>query len=103
VVAGTTSAVAWGMATAVVYRFRCAGEVRELLYERVTAALYTVLLDVHDDRATPIEVRYGGRRLYDAAALQRIYAACRDELVATQGQVPSNLEVVARHEAAEGR
>lgn len=82
----------------VVYRFRRAGEVRELLYERVTAALYTMVLDCHGDRATPLAVSYGGRQLYDAAALRRIYEACRAELVATNDAVPTDLEAAARRE-----
>src|SRR4051794_21468271 len=85
------------MATSVVYRF-LRGEERSLLFERVTAALFTVLLDFRHDRAVPLDLCYGGRRLYDAAALRRIYDACRTELVATNDQVPTNLEAVARRE-----
>jgi hypothetical protein len=86
------------MATWVVYRFRRGGEEQRLLFARVTAALYTVLLDFRHDRATPRALCYGGRRLYDAAALRRIYDACRTELVATNDAVPTHLEAVARRE-----
>jgi hypothetical protein len=90
------------MATSVVYRFRRAGEVRELLYARVTEALYTVLLDFHGNRATPLDLCYDRRRLYNAVALHRIYEACRAELAATNDQVPANLEAVARQEGLGG-
>jgi hypothetical protein len=86
------------MVTSVVYRFRRGGEDRALLFESVTAALYTVLLDFRHARARPLDLCYGGRRLYDAAGLRRIYEACRDELQATNDQVPADLEAVARRE-----
>jgi hypothetical protein len=86
------------MATSVVYHFRRGGEEQHLLFARVTDALYTVLLGFRYARATPRAVCYGPRRLYDAAALRRIYDACRTELVAANDAVPTNLEAVARRE-----
>jgi len=88
------------MATSLVYHFRRGGEHRALLFETVTAALFTVLLDFRHARATPLDLCYGRRCIYDAAALQRIYTACRAELQATNDQVPSDLEAVARREVA---
>ena len=92
-------AVSWVMAALIVYRFRQGAQERRLLVQRVTEALYTVLLDFHRARATPLEVSAGRRRLYDAAALRRIYDACRAELVATNEGVPTDLEAVASREA----
>jgi len=56
------------------------------------------LLDCHRERATPLDVCYGARPLYDAAVPRRIYAACRAELVAANEAVPRDLEAVARRE-----
>jgi hypothetical protein len=69
------------------------------LFQRVTEALYTVLLDFHRARAIPIELTVGGRQLYDAAALRRIYDACRAGLEVTNEGVPADLEAIARREA----
>jgi hypothetical protein len=77
------------MTPPVVYPFRQGGKARHLLFLMITECLYTVLLDFHRTRATPEAVEYGGRRLYDAAPLRRIYTACRDELLATNEQVPT--------------
>jgi hypothetical protein len=86
------------MTPPVIYSFRQGGAARSLLFRTVTDCLYTMLLDFHHARATPEAVEYNGRRLYDAAALQRIYAACRAELLTTNEQVPTQLEAVARRE-----
>lgn len=69
---------------------------RQLAFQRVTEALYTVLIDVQRQRAVPVSLTWGDRPLYDAAALQRIYARCRAELEATGGAVPPSLEAIAR-------
>jgi hypothetical protein len=45
-----------------------------------------------------VSLTWGERLLYDAAALQRVYARCRVELEATGGGVPPSLEAVARAE-----
>jgi hypothetical protein len=42
------------MAVLIVYRFHQGGQERGLLFARVTEALYTVLLDFHRARATPL-------------------------------------------------
>src|SRR3954465_3439100 len=91
------------MATSIVYHFRRARQNCALRFERVTEALYTVLLDFRHARATPLDLCYGRRRLYDAAALRRIYDACRTELVAANGAVPLSLEAVARREVVSER
>jgi hypothetical protein len=46
----------------------------------------------------PLSIHWGGRRLYDRAALERVWAACRAELEADRWQVPAGLEETARHE-----
>ena len=80
------------------HTFREGGHERGLLFERVWDALYSALSDLHDGDAAPETITWGGRVLYDAAAVRRVYAACRAELVATPWQVPAGLEAVARRE-----
>jgi hypothetical protein len=85
-------------ARSVVYTFTQNRVQRQLAFQRVTEALYTVLMDVQRQRAEPVSLMWGDRLLYDAAGLQRIYARCRAELEATGGGVPPTLEAVARAE-----
>jgi hypothetical protein len=82
----------------VVYAFTQNRVQRQLAFTRVTEALYTMLIDVQRQRAEPVSLTWGHRPLYDAAALQRVYARCRGELEATGGGVPPSLEAVARAE-----
>jgi hypothetical protein len=84
----------------VVYTFIQGTQRRELLFERVLAAVYTAIVDLHEGRAAPLRVHWGGRWLYDRAALERGWAACRGELEADRWQVPAALEAAARREAA---
>jgi hypothetical protein len=82
----------------VVYTFRHNRVQRQLVFQRVTEALYTMLLDVHRQRAEPVSLAWGDNLLYDAAALQRIYARCRVELDAAGGGVPPSLVAAAHAE-----
>jgi hypothetical protein len=82
----------------VVYTFVHGTRRRELLFERVLAAVYTAVIDLHEARAAPLSIHWGGRRLYDRAALERVWAACRGELDGDPWQVPGVLEFTARLE-----
>jgi hypothetical protein len=84
--------------SSVIYTFRQNRVQRQFAFQGVTEALYMMLMDVQQQRAEPASLTWGDRLLYDAAALQRIYARCRSELEATGGGVPRSLEAVARAE-----
>jgi hypothetical protein len=88
------------MPSLVVYTFIQGTQRRELLFERVLAAVYTAVMDLHARRAAPLGVHWGGRRLYDPAALERVWTACKPELNEDRWQVPGGLEAEARRELA---
>jgi hypothetical protein len=44
----------------------------------------------------PLSIHWGGRRLYDRAAPERMWAACRAEREGDAWQVPAGLEAAAR-------
>jgi hypothetical protein len=84
----------------VVYTFIQGRQRCHLFFERVLNAVYTAVMDLHEQRATPLSIHWGGRRLYDRPALERVWAACRAELDADQWHVPAGLEAAARQETA---
>jgi hypothetical protein len=86
------------MPASVVYRFRQGGHRRELLYACVTEAVYSAVMDLHDHDAEPEVITGQGRVLLDRAAMERVWVACRPELVADRWKVPAALELVARAE-----
>jgi hypothetical protein len=87
------------MPSLVVYTFITGTQRRELLFERVLAAVYSAVMDLHSGCAAPLSIHWGGRRLYDRAALERVWAACRGELEGDPWDVPAGLEAAARREA----
>jgi hypothetical protein len=82
----------------VAYRFRKADQEHTAPYPRVRDALSVAIRHLHDCNAVPLDVTYGGRRLFDAAAIARVYAACRAELEADYWRRPVSLEAAARRE-----
>jgi hypothetical protein len=86
------------MSSPVVYAFIQGSYRRELLFERALDAVHSAVMDLHEQRAVPLSIHWGGRRLYDRAALERVWAACRAELEADQRQVPTALGAAARRE-----
>ncbi|HEY7064870.1 MAG TPA: hypothetical protein VII06_25575 [Chloroflexota bacterium] len=83
---------------AVEYRFRRADLEHTAPYPRVRDALSVAIRHLHDRNAVPLDVTYGGRLLLDAAAIARVYAACRAELEADYWWRPGSLEAAARRE-----
>ena len=80
------------------YQSTINGQPRRLVYRRVSEALYTAVLDLHEQRAVPEAITWRARRLYDQAALRRVWAACRAELEAQPWEVPAALETAGRQE-----
>jgi hypothetical protein len=58
------------MPSPVVYTFILGSQRRELLFERVLPAVYSAVMDLHEERAVPLSIYWGGRRLYDREALE---------------------------------
>jgi hypothetical protein len=83
---------------AVEYHFRQTGQTRRLRNTCVTDALSKALHDLYDGDAEPVRITWGARQLYDAAAIGRVYAACRAEMLADRWHRPRSLEAVARRE-----
>jgi hypothetical protein len=82
----------------IVYPFSRGGQQRALLSERVLAALYSAVIDLDEQRAEPVAIRLYGRVLYDRAALERVRAACRADLLADPWRMPAGLKAAARRE-----
>jgi hypothetical protein len=76
------------MPAPVVYCFSQGGHRRELIFARVTEAAYSTVMDLHDREAEPGAITWQGRVLLDRAAIERVWAACRPELVADRWKVP---------------
>jgi hypothetical protein len=55
-------------------------------------------MDLHDRDAEPEAISWQGRLLLDRAAIERVWAACRPELVADCWKRPAALEGAARSE-----
>jgi len=85
----------WPVLTAVVYEFDQGGRRRQVLYETVRDALYSAVIDVHKERATPIAIRLGDKLLADSARIHRAYLACHDDLTAEPFKVPRALQALA--------
>jgi hypothetical protein len=89
------------------YRFRRGAQEQTAPYPCVRDALSVAVRHVHDGDAVPLAVSCDGRRLLDAAAIARVYAACRAELEANYWRRPPSLAAAGRRElghleAAEG-
>jgi hypothetical protein len=82
----------------VIYTFAQGERERRLLFKRVRSALYSAVLDLDEQRAEPEAIRWGARLLYDRAALERVWAACRPELRADIWCMPMALEGAGRRE-----
>jgi hypothetical protein len=82
----------------VISTFRQGGRERRLIYHRVSNALYSAVLDLHEHRAELVAIAWGTRRLYDRAAIERVWAACRDELIAAPWKVPASLDAAGCRE-----
>jgi hypothetical protein len=87
----------------VVYTFTQAAEPRRLRFAQVRVALYHAVVDLHEARAAPTAIHWGPRLLYDRAALERVWAACRAELLADRWQVPPSLDAAGRQELGRAR
>jgi hypothetical protein len=86
------------MPAPIVYRFRQGGQRRALLFARVTEALYSAVMDLHEREAEPEAITWQGRVLLGRAAIERVWASCRPELVADRWKVPAALERATRQE-----
>lgn len=84
--------------SSVEYHSAVGGVPRVLRYTRVRDALGKALGDLQDQRETPVAIRWNGRLLYDAAAIRKVWEACRAELAAAPWAVPASLEVAMRRE-----
>jgi hypothetical protein len=82
----------------IVYTFTQTGQRRSLLIERVLDALYSAVIDLDEQRAELEVIRLGEQVLYDRAALERVWAACRAEQEANIWQVPAALDPAGRRE-----
>lgn len=80
------------------YRFHQGGHAQGLLYTRVRDALAKAIYDLHNHAAAPEAITYGGRVVLDAAAIGRVYAACRAELEADAWHTPPSLDAAGRRE-----
>jgi hypothetical protein len=64
------------------YGFISGGRRGRLLFEELHSALYTALLDLHEQRREPLGIRQGARLLYRREGLERLHAEHRAGLAA---------------------
>ena len=81
------------MVPSTIYTFRAphAAQPSRRQYLQVADALYCAVQDLQEQRATPLLIARAGRVLYDAAAIRRLWEACRAELTAQPWQVPARV------------
>ena len=85
-------------ASLVIYTFSQGGREHSRLFERVLTALYSAVIDLDEQRAEPQMIAYGRRVLCNRAARERVWAACRADLLADRWQIPTALEAAGRQE-----
>ena len=82
------------------YVFRQGGRDQGFLFERASNAALFAVCDLPEHRAESLRMEKDGALLWSPELIQRIYAACRADLVACPHAVPPALERLA---AREGR
>jgi hypothetical protein len=82
------------------YDFLVGGHGRCLLFGPVSNAAYSVVRDRHDRDAEPIAVYKDGVLLWDRALIERIYAACQDDLTARPLPIPTAIMRLGERETA---
>ena len=82
----------------VTYTFTQGRHPRRFLFERVSHALYMAVQHLHEARAEPATICWGQRVLYDCAAIERVWQACRAELEVDRWHVPAALASAGRQE-----
>ncbi len=80
------------------YRFRSGAEENSLLFADASSAFYSAMIDLHEHRRGPLAIDRDGQPWADRAAIDRCYAACREDLEQRPNAAPRVLEELGARE-----
>jgi hypothetical protein len=74
------------------YRFISGGHEEALLFAEASSAFFSAVLEIHEHHGAPLAIDRDGQPWADRAAIDRCYAACREDLETRPNAVPRVLE-----------